>query len=307
MISQSVSVRPTFGQSQTSTATLPTTSPSAVGMSPTQLFNIDTIVEAEIAKKQLPGAVVLVGRQGKIVWRRAYGNRALEPQPEAMTTDTIFDLASLTKVVATATSVMILVERGLVRLGDPVSRYIPEFAENGKRAITVEHLLVHRSGLTADNDIRDYEQGPEKAIENIWRLAPLNEVGSKMIYSDVNFIVLAELVKRVSGKPIDQFARENIFEPLGMKDTGFNPAASLKARIAPTEKRGGPDQNNHREGPAREGATNQPERWMRGEVHDPRAFLLGGVAGHAGLFSTADDLAIYCQMILNGGEYQSRR
>ncbi|MDX2043280.1 MAG: DUF1343 domain-containing protein [Acidobacteriota bacterium] len=303
----SIELQPAFSQSQTSTATLPTTSPSAVGMSPTQLFNIDTIVESEIAKKQLPGAVVLVGRQGKIVWRRAYGNRALEPQVEAMTTDTIFDLASLTKVVATATSVMILVERGLVRLGDPVSRYIPEFAENGKRSITIEHLLIHRSGLIADNDIRDYEQGPEKAIENIWRLAPLNEAGSKMIYSDVNFIVLAELVKRISGKPIDQFARENIFEPLGMKDTGFNPAASLKARIAPTEQRGGADQNRLREGAAKEGATNQPEHWMRGEVHDPRSYLLGGVAGHAGLFSTADDLAIYCQMILNGGEYQSRR
>ena len=144
-----------FAQSQGSTATLTTTAPSAVGMSPTQLTNIDSIVEAEIAKKQLPGAVVLVGRQGKIVWRRAYGNRALEPQVEAMTTDTIFDLASLTKIVATATSVMILVERGVIRLGDPVSRYIPEFAENGKRAITVEHLLVHRSGLIADNDIRD--------------------------------------------------------------------------------------------------------------------------------------------------------
>ncbi|MFN0109914.1 MAG: exo-beta-N-acetylmuramidase NamZ domain-containing protein [Blastocatellia bacterium] len=296
-----------FAQSQTSTATLTTTAPSAVGMSPTQLFNIDQIVEAEIAKKQLPGAVVLVGRQGKIVWRRAYGNRALEPQVEAMTTDTIFDLASLTKIVATATSVMILVERGLVRLGDPVSRYIPEFAENGKRAITVEHLLVHRSGLIADNDIRDYEQGPEKAIENIWRLAPLSEAGAKMIYSDVNFIVLAELVKRISGKPIDQFTRENIFEPLGMKDTGFNPAAVLKVRIAPTEQRGGVDQNRAREGAAREGVTTQPEHWMRGEVHDPRSYLLGGVAGHAGLFSTADDLAIYCQMILNGGEYQGRR
>lgn len=296
-----------FAQSQTSTSTLTTTSPSAVGMSPTQLFNIDTIVEAEIGKKQLPGAVVLVGRQGKIVWRRAYGNRALEPQVEAMTTDTIFDLASLTKIVATATSVMILVERGLIRLGDPVWRYIPEFAENGKRAITVEHLLIHRSGLIADNDIRDYEQGPEKAMENIWRLAPLNEVGSKMIYSDVNFIVLAELVKRLSGKPVDQFARENIFEPLGMKDTGFNPVVTLKPRIAPTEQRGGAEQNRTREGAAKEGATNQPEHWMRGEVHDPRSFLLGGVAGHAGLFSTADDLAIYCQMILNGGEYQGRR
>ncbi len=296
-----------FAQSQSSTATLTTTAPSAVGMSPTQLFNIDQIVEAEIAKKQLPGAVVLVGRQGKIVWRRAYGNRALEPQVEAMTTDTIFDLASLTKIVATATSVMILVERGLIRLGDPVSRYIPEFAENGKRAITVEHLLIHRSGLIADNDIRDYEQGPEKAIENIWKLVPLNEAGAKMIYSDVNFIVLAELVKRISGKPVDKFARENIFEPLGMKDTGFNPAAFLKARIAPTEKRGGADQNRDREGAAKEGTAKDPEHWMRGEVHDPRSYLLGGVAGHAGLFSTADDLAIYCQMILNGGEYQGRR
>ncbi|HMY71238.1 MAG TPA: DUF1343 domain-containing protein, partial [Blastocatellia bacterium] len=296
-----------FVQAQTSTATLPTAAPSAVGLSPTQLTNLDQIVEAEIAKKQLPGAVVLVGRQGKVVWRRAYGNRALEPQPEAMTLDTIFDLASLTKIVATATSVMILVERGLVRLGDPVSRYIPEFAENGKRNITVEHLLVHRSGLIADNDIKDYEQGVEKAWENIWKLAPLNEVGSKFIYSDVNFIVLGELVRRVSGKTLDQFALENIYAPLGMKDTGYKPAESLKARIAPTEKRGGPDQNRNREGAAREGETNQPEHWMRGEVHDPRSYLLGGVAGHAGLFSTADDLAIYCQMILNGGIYQGRR
>lgn len=298
-----------WSQSPNATATLPTAAPSSVGMSPTQLTNIDQIVEAEIAKKQLPGAVVLVGRQGKIVWRRAYGNRALEPQPEAMTVDTIFDLASLTKIVATATSVMILVERGLIRLGDPVSRYIPEFAENGKRTITVEHLLVHRSGLIADNDIKDYEQGPEKAMENIWKLAPLSEVGAKMIYSDVNFIVLAELVKRVSGKPVDQFALENIYAPLGMKDTGYKPAESLKSRIAPTEKRGGAEQNRSREGAAKEGevVAKENEHWMRGEVHDPRSYLLGGVAGHAGLFSTADDLAIYCQMILNGGEYQGRR
>jgi uncharacterized protein YbbC (DUF1343 family)/CubicO group peptidase (beta-lactamase class C family) len=308
MITQSA-----FAQSQASTATLPTAAPSAVGMSPTQLTYIDQIVEAEIAKKQLPGAVVLVGRQGKIVWRRAYGNRALEPQPEPMTVDTIFDLASLTKIVATATSVMILVERGLVRLGDPVSRYIPEFAESGKRAITVEHLLVHRSGLIADNDIKDYEHGPEKAMENIWRLAPLNEAGAKFIYSDVNFIVLAELVKRVSGKPVDQFALENIYQPLGMKDTGYKPlerlGAQVQSRIAPTEQRGGPDQNRNREGAAKEGevVAKDAEHWMRGEVHDPRSYLLGGVAGHAGLFSTADDLAIYCQMILNGGDYQGRR
>ena len=268
-------------------AQLPAAAPSAVGMSPAQLAHIRDAVETEIARKQLPGAVVLAGRQGKVVWRRAYGNRALEPQTEPMTVDTIFDLASLTKVVATATSVMILVERGQVRLGDPVARYIPEFAEMGKRNITVEQLMTHRSGFMPDNDIKDYEQGQQKAFENIWRLAPIAEAGSRFIYSDVNYIVLAELVRRVSGKPLDEFAAENIFRPLGMKDTGFKPAAALLPRIAPTEKRG--------------------EHWMRGEVHDPRAYLLGGVAGHAGVFSTADDLAIYCQMILGRGEYRGVR
>jgi uncharacterized protein YbbC (DUF1343 family)/CubicO group peptidase (beta-lactamase class C family) len=261
--------------------------PPTVGMSPTRLAHLDEIIEAEIAKNQLPGAVVIVGRKGKVVWRRAYGSRALEPAPEPMTVDTIFDLASLTKVVATATSIMILVERGLVRLGDPVSRYIPEFGESGKKNITVEQLLTHRSGLIADNDVKDYQQGPEEAMRNIWKLAPLAEAGSKFIYSDVNYIVLAELVNRLSGKAVDQFASENIFRPLGMKDTGYKPDASLTPRIAPTEKRG--------------------EKWMRGEVHDPRAYLLGGVAGHAGLFSTADDLAIYCQMILNRGEFHGAR
>jgi uncharacterized protein YbbC (DUF1343 family)/CubicO group peptidase (beta-lactamase class C family) len=268
-------------------AYLPAAEPAAVGMSPRQLAYIDEAVEAEMAKKQLPGAVVLVGRQGKVAWRRAYGSRALEPQTEAMTADTIFDLASLTKVVATATSVMILVERGKVRLGDAVARYIPEFADAGKKTITVEQLLTHRSGLIADNAIEDYQQGAQKAFENIWRLAPLSEAGAKFIYSDVNYIVLGELVRRVSGQPLDEFAAENIFRPLGMKDTGFRPAMSLRARVAPTEKRG----------------SGEEEHWMRGEVHDPRAYLLGGVAGHAGLFSTADDLAVYCQMILNGGEY----
>jgi len=271
---------PTFAQ-------LPAAVPSAVGMSQTQLSHIGEAIAVEIMKKQLPGAVVLVGRQGKVVWRHAYGNRTLEPQTEPMTLDTIFDLASLTKVVATATSVMILVERGQVRLGDPVARYIPEFAEMGKRNITVEQLMTHRSGFPPDNDIKDYEQGPAKAFENIWHLTPISEPGSRFIYSDVNYIVLAELIRRVSGKPLDEFSAENIFRPLGMKDTAFKLAARLQPRIAPTEKR--------------------EDHWMRGEVHDPRAYLLGGVAGHAGLFSTADDLAIYCQMILGHGQYRGAR
>src|SRR5262250_902472 len=145
---------------QTAAAQLPTASPATVGMSAAQLARIDEAVAAEIANKQLPGAVVLVGRQGKVVWKRAYGNRALEPQVEAMTADTIFDLASLTKILSTATSVMILVERGQVRLIDPVARYIPEFADMGKSNITVEQLLTHRSGFVPDNDLKDYEQGP---------------------------------------------------------------------------------------------------------------------------------------------------
>jgi CubicO group peptidase (beta-lactamase class C family) len=266
---------------------LPVAVPESVAMSGQQLAYIDEAVTNEITKKQLPGAVVLVGRQGKIVWRKAYGNRALEPRAEAMTLDTIFDLASLTKVVATATSVMILAERGKIRLGDPVSRYIPEFGEMGKKTITIEQLLTHRSGLIADNPLEDYQQGVEKAWENLWKLAPIAETGSKFIYSDVNFEVLGELVRRVSGKPLDQFAAENIFRPLGMKDTGFKPTANLQARVAPTEQR--------------------ENRWMRGEVHDPRAYLLGGVAGHAGLFSTADDLALYCQMILQHGTLNNAR
>ncbi len=263
--------------------------PASVGMSAERLADIGPAVQEEIRKGQLPGAVVLISRQGKIVFREAYGQRALLPSPEAMTVDTIFDLASLTKVVATATSVMVLAEHGRLRLGDPVARYIPEFGESGKKNITIEHLLVHRSGLMPDNDISDYNEGPEHAFANIWKLPPIAETGSRFIYSDVNYIVLGELVKRVSGMPLDVFASENIYKPLGMRETGFKPAEALKPRIAPTEQRG------------------SDEHWMRGEVHDPRAFALGGVSGHAGLFSTASDLAIFCQMMMNQGQYHGVR
>ena len=263
--------------------------PASVGMSAERLADIGPAVREEIRKGQLPGAVVLISRQGKIVFREAYGQRALLPSPEAMTVDTVFDLASLTKVVATATSLMVLAEHGRLRLGDPVARYIPEFGESGKKNITIEHLLVHRSGLMPDNDISDYSEGPEHAFANIWKLPPIAETGSRFIYSDVNYIVLGELVKRVSGMPLDVFASENIYKPLGMRDTGFKPAEALKPRIAPTEQRG------------------SDEHWMRGEVHDPRAFALGGVSGHAGLFSTASDLAIFCQMMMNQGQYHGVR
>ncbi len=268
-------------------APLPIVAPEAVGMSSRHLAHIDEIVQAAIARRELPGAVILVGRQGRIVYWRAFGHRALEPTRLPMTRDTVFDLASLTKVVATATSVMILVERGKIRLGDPVARYIPEFGQNGKERITIEQLLQHRGGLIADNDLADYRDGPEKALERIYALGTVAEPGTRFIYSDVGYIVLGELVRRVSGQRLDDFARENIFRPLGMTETTFAPTGALRERCAPTERREG--------------------RWMIGEVHDPRAYALGGVAGHAGLFSTARDLAIYCQMLLNGGTFRGVR
>lgn len=269
-------------------------------MSAERLARIDAAVSDAIARKETPGAVVLAARRGRVVWKKAYGERAVEPQREAMTTDTIFDAASLTKVVATATSIMILVERGQVRLNDPVSRYLPEVKDGGRERITIEQLLTHRAGYAPDFDLGEQWTGYDEALKRLASERLQNPAGTRFVYSDIGFIALGEVVKRVSGEPLDVFARKNIFEPLRMRDTGFNPRAALRARIAPTERRraqaaylGGKPETVGAEG----------ERWLRGEVHDPTAFRMAGVAGHAGLFSTADDLAIYCQMILNGGTY----
>jgi uncharacterized protein YbbC (DUF1343 family)/CubicO group peptidase (beta-lactamase class C family) len=289
--------------------------PESVGMSSDRLAKIDEAVLESLARKDTPGAVVLVARKGRAVYRKAFGDRAIEPKREAMTVDTIFDLASLTKIVATATSMMILVERGKVSLADPVALYIPEFARYGKERITIEQLMTHRAGLPPDNEIADYA-GKIDPIEKICELRLSYEPGTRFVYSDVGFIVAAEIVRRVSNQAIDRFAGNNIFRPLRMTETMFFPIRdrnatgegephrndeerravlqkmidsydSLRGRIAPTETREG--------------------RWMRGEVHDPRAYEMDGVAGHAGLFSTADDLAIFCQMILNKGEYNGVR
>ncbi len=279
--------------------------PESVGLDGKRLALIDEAVNDSIKRKETPGAVVLVGRKGKIVYRKAFGNRAVEPQTEAMTVDTIFDMASLTKVVATATSMMILVEQGKVRLADPVWKYIPEFNQAGKANVTVEQLLIHRAGFVPDNSIHDYEHGAEEAMRRIYELQPDYEPGTKFVYSDVGYIVAAEIIRRVTGKNVAQFARENIFKLLGLKQTAFGLAdtdhaikkesdiESVIRQYAPTEKRA-------------DRAGNQND-FMRGEVHDPRSYLLGGVAGHAGLFSTADDLAVFCQMILNGGTYNGAR
>ena len=278
--------------------------PAAPGVSLTQLANIDRVVAASISKKELPGAVVLVGHHGRIVWRKAYGSRAVEPQREPMSTDTIFDLASLTKIVATATSIMILIERGDIRLSDPVINFIPEMKGEGRDAITIEQLLTHTAGFAPDFDLRDRWSGYDEAMKRLYREPLRNAPGARFVYSDINYIALGEVVHRVSGQPLDEFARDHIFAPLGMRDTSFRPNAKLASRIAPTEKRRG-QMSYLGDNAADSGA--EGERWLRGQVHDPTSFRMGGVAGHAGLFSTAGDLAIFCQMILNGGSYHHAR
>ncbi|PYS71491.1 MAG: serine hydrolase [Acidobacteria bacterium] len=285
-------------------AQLPEVKPEQVSVSSTQLALMDSVIEEAIRDRRLPGAVVLAGRKGKIVWRKTYGARAVEPAREPMTADTIFDLASLTKVVATATSIMILVERGKLRLTDPITEYIPELKGEGRERITIEQLLIHRSGYAPDFDLREQWTGYDEAIKRLIKEPLRSAPGTRFVYSDINYITLGEVVNRVSGLTLDRFAAQNIFTPLGMRDTGFRPAVSLRSRIAPTEKRRG--QLNYL-GDSSVNAGSDADVWLRGQVHDPTSYRMNGVAGHAGLFSTANDLSIYCQMILNGGHYRGVR
>ena len=256
-----------------------------------RLALIDTVIADAIADKKTPGAVVVAGRGDRVVFRKAYGNRSLVPKAEAMTLDTVFDMASLTKVVATTPAVMALVEDGRIRLSDPVASFIPEFARYGKARVTVRHLMTHMSGLRPDVDLGDSWIGHDAAIhlacEEVLTQAP----GVRFVYSDINFFLLAEIVTRVSKQPFEQFVQERIFKKLGMKDTMFVPPSSVRPRIAPTE----PCTS------AAGGCTGSDATMLRGVVHDPTARRMGGVAGHAGLFSTADDLTKYCRMLLDGG------
>ena len=190
--------------------------PAEVGMDPERLSRIQPIIQEAIDKKQIPGAVVLVVRQGKICFREAIGFRSLEPTSTPMTADTVFDLASLTKPVATATALMILVEQGKLRLHDRVAEPLPEFGQNGKDKITVEQLLLHTSGLMGDNPEGDYRDGLKKALEHIYQLSLQSEPGSKFRYSDVGYIMLGQLMEKLSGETLDGFTRRHIFEPLAM-------------------------------------------------------------------------------------------
>ena len=269
---------------------------------------IEALVKEDIAQKKLPGAVVLVGRGDRILYQKAIGHRALVPAAEPMTLDTIFDLASLTKVIATATSVTMLIEDGRIRLNDRVATFIPGFERYGKGDITVRHLLTHVSGLRPDVDLADSWTGYDTAIALAIEEVPAAPPGTRFVYSDINFFLLGDIVRRVSGLPLDEFALERIFKPLGMKDTTFNPRASMVSRIAPTEvctATGWPCDTS----PAAAASAGplQSRTLLRGIVHDPTARRMGGVAGHAGLFSTAADLAVFARMLLAGGTLKGAR
>ena len=258
---------------------------------PSRFAPIATLVDDAIARRELPGAVVLVGRGDQVVYHRAFGRRAVAPAPEPMSEDPIFDLASLTKLVATTPSVLQLVEQGRIRLDDPVARFIPGFERYGKGGITIRHLLTHTSGLRPDLELTVEFTGADEAIRRAVEEVPIAPPGTRFLYSDINFFLLGRIVERVSGERIDRYAARHIFAPLGMTDTMFLPPALLRARIAPTQRclpLAWP--------------CNQPDApFMRGVVHDPTARRMGGVAGHAGVFSTAADLSRYCRMLLGGG------
>jgi len=258
-------------------------------MSEARLQEVYRLVEQAIADSVFPGAVLLVARRGVIVAERGFGHHTYDPQSPPVRPNTLYDLASVTKVVATTTATMILYDRHQLDLKAPVQRYLPEFRGPGKDRVTVWHLLTHTSGLPAWKPLFKEAKTPEGILQNILETELIYPPGDSTVYSDLGMILLGKVIERVSGKPLDQFCREEIFEPLGMRDTYFCPPESLRYRIAPTEFdpwRG---------------------RLVHGEVHDENAYALGGVAGHAGLFSTARDLATFLQMVLNGGVYGHTR
>jgi CubicO group peptidase (beta-lactamase class C family) len=257
-----------------------------------QFNEIDPVVRQEIQKDNFPGAVVLVGQGNEILYWKAFGHQIIEPTVEPTNKDTVFDMASLTKPVATAASIMILRDRKAIDLDDYVGKYLPAFACNGKEKVRIRHLLTHTSGLPPYTNAEALAKRfgspcPEKVIAEICSLKAVSKPGEQFRYSGLGYITLAKIVQIVSGKSLDEFSRENIFAPLGMNHTTFNPPDSWRNNIAATEVIDG--------------------RPLRGTVHDPLARLMGGVSGNAGLFSDAHDLSIYCRMLLNGGVYEGRR
>jgi uncharacterized protein YbbC (DUF1343 family)/CubicO group peptidase (beta-lactamase class C family) len=242
--------------------------------------SIDRIMGSALQANTVPGAVVFVGHDGHVVFLKAYGNRSTIPAPDAMTKDTIFDMASLTKVIATTTAVMQLYQQGRFRLNDPLSKYLPEFAGDGKKDITIRQIMTHYSGLPPDLDLAYPWTGKQTAYDLAFAVKPDRPPGTAFRYSDINFIMMGALVERLSGMTLDTYTEKYVFAPMGMDHTRFLPPDSWRADIAPTQY----DENHH---------------MLQGVVNDPTSRRMGGVAGHAGLFSTASDLSIFAQNLLD--------
>ncbi|WP_408871444.1 serine hydrolase domain-containing protein [Gluconacetobacter sacchari] len=241
---------------------------------------VDRLLRDAVARGDVPGVVAAVGHGGRIVYRGVRGHRALLPAPEPESWTTRFDMASLTKPTITAPAVMQLWEQGAFTLDEPVARRLPAFAAAGKQDITIRQLLTHYSGLAPDLDLATPWQGRDAAVRRVMAARPDRPAGERFVYSDINFITLGLLVETVSGLPLDRYAARHILAPLGMAHSGFRPDAALGPEIAPTQF----DDGNV---------------MLRGVVHDPTARRMGGVAGHAGLFSDADDMAAYAQALLD--------
>ena len=269
---------------------LPVKAPDAVGMSAGRLEAIDRVVQRGIAEGGYPGAAVVVGRKGAAVLEKGYGTLGwTSASPRVTPTSTVYDLASLTKVVGTTTAAMVLYDQGKLDLDAPVRRYVPAFSGGTKDEVTIRHLLLHRSGLPAGRDLWRIARTPAQARQAVIDSRLFCRPGACYEYSDLGADLLGFAIEAAAGEPLDVLLQRTVFGPLGMTSTFFRPADSLRGRIAPTEvapPRGYP---------------------LRGEVHDENAHTLGGVAGHAGLFSTAGDLAVFAQMMLDGGVYDSVR
>jgi CubicO group peptidase (beta-lactamase class C family) len=269
---------------------LPIKAPRSVGMSAERLGAIDRVVARGLKAGGYPGAAVVVGRKGASVWQKGFGHLDWSENSDAVIPESsIYDLASLTKVIGTTTALMILYDEGRVHLDDPVSKYVPGFSGGWKDSVTVRHLLTHRSGLPAGRDLWRIAQSPTDARQLVIDTPLECKPGQCYVYSDLGADLMGFVAEAASGQSLDGFLAERVYGPLGMVDTFFRPADSLRTRIAPTEvtpPRGYP---------------------LRGEVHDENAYALGGVAGHAGLFSTAADLSVFAQMMLNGGTYNGTR
>ncbi len=280
----------TSGNQADSTPVLHVGTPGQVGFIAERFSELDTIMQDAIKNGATPGAVLLVAKDGVIVYQKAFGRFTYSPHSERVTVNTIYDLASVTKIAATTVSIMRLYDEGKIGLDDPIAKYLPRFAENGKGKVTIKNLLMHDGGFPPDRPFYRMCRTPQEVFDSLYATRLIYKTGiDTMVYSDLDFITLGRLVEKVTGMPLNQYVKKTFYEPLGMKSTTYNPPKAWLDRIAPTEY------------------DSTLGTYIHGFVHDRNARALGGVSGHAGLFSSAHDLAVLMQMILNGGTYNGKR